>query len=135
MSIQTSTVPSAWKLAKITPVFKADDHESTENYRPISILPVLSQILEKAIYSQFYSFLEENKLLRDCQFGFRKKQSIKLATTLRCDQIRNHVDKGRMVGCVYLDLSKAFDTISHSSESLNQKIGTGVDKLEHPLYN
>ena len=90
---------------------------------------------EKAVYSQFYSFLEENKLLRDFQFGFRKKRSKKLATTLRCDQIRNHMDKGRMVGCVYLDLSKAFDTISHSSESLNQKIGTGADKLEHPLYN
>ena len=73
-----------------------------------------SKILEKAVYSQF---LEENKLLRDWKndyYGSGKKRSTKLATTLFCDQIRNRVDNGKMVGSVYWDLSKAFGTVSHS---------------------
>ena len=76
-----------------------------------------SKILEKAVYNQFYSFLEENKLLRDWKndyYGSGKKRSTKLATTLFCDQIRNHVDNGKMVGSVYWDLSTAFGTISLS---------------------
>lgn len=114
LSIQTQTVPTAWKSAKVSPIFKSGDAELVENYRPISVLPVLSKILEKAVHHQFYSFLENNKLLSDCQFGFRKQRSTKLASILFCDTVRKEMDNGNLTGCVYLDLSKAFDTIGHN---------------------
>ena len=114
LSIKTSTVPSIWKIAKITPVFKSGDSSQPENYRPISVLPVLSKILEKAVHSNLISFLEDENLLNDCQYGFRSKRSTKLASTLFCDEIRREIDAGKMVGAVYIDLSKAFDTIGHA---------------------
>ena len=114
LSVKTSTVPSLWKSAKICPIFKSGKSELVENYRPISVLPVLSKILEKTVHQQLYSFLETNSLLNDCQFGYRKRRSTKLATALFCDKIRREIENGLLVGCVYLDLSKAFDTIGHS---------------------
>ena len=113
-SLDTSTVPNEWKIAKICPIFKAGNKELVENYRPISVLPVLSKLLEKAVHKQMYEYLESNNLLSDCQYGFRKNRSTKLATTLFCDTIRRNVDNGLMVGGLFLDLSKAFDTIGHS---------------------
>ena len=113
LSIKNSTVPNLWKLAKITPIFKSGNKEQPSNYRPISVLPVLSKILEKAVHHQFLAFLENNKLLNESQFGYRKNRSTKLAAALFCDNIRRDINIGKMVGAVYLDLSKAFDTIGH----------------------
>ena len=82
LSLQTSTVPAAWKQAKIVPIFKSGDQKQAENYRPISVLPILSKLLEKAVHSQLLTYLEENKLLNDSQYGYRAKRSTQLATTL-----------------------------------------------------
>ena len=103
LSIKTNVGPVPWKSAKVTPVFKSGSPDNVDNFRPISVLPILSKILEKAVHSQFYNFLEENKL-DDCQFGFRRKRSTKLAVTLFCDRIRKKMDEGNLVGCIYLDL-------------------------------
>lgn len=113
LSITTSTVPNLWKKAKITPIFKSGNAELPQNYRPISILPVLSKILEKSVHHQFLTYLENNNLLTESQFGFRKNRSTKMAATLLCDNIRKELNNGKMVGAVFLDLSKAFDTIGH----------------------
>ena len=74
---------------------------------------MLSKLLEKAVHWQHRNFLEEENLLSDRQFGFRAGRSTNLAATLFVDDIRNDVDKGSIVGAVFIDLSKAFDTISH----------------------
>jgi hypothetical protein len=74
-SLQTSIFPSIWKKAKVTPLFKKGDKQDPSNYRPISILPSLSKILEKAVHTQFYSYLTENNLISPKQFGFRLKSS------------------------------------------------------------
>ena len=113
MSLETSTFPSIWKSAKITPIYKSGNLDHVENYRPISVLPILSKILEKVVHQQLYDFLETNKLLYNCQFGFRKKRSTKLAATLFCDTIRKGIDSGLLVGSLFIDLSKAFDSIGH----------------------
>ena len=113
LSITTSTVPSLWKKAKVIPVFKTGNADLPQNYRPISILPVLSKILEKSVHHQFMTYLENNRLLTEFQFGFRKNRSTKMAATLLCDNIRKEMNNGKMVGAVFLDLSKAFDTIGH----------------------
>ena len=114
LSLMTSMVPTIWKTAKVKPVFKSGNVDLDENYRPISILPILSKLLERTVHDQLYSFMESNRLLSDCQFGFRKRRSTKLAATLLCDSVRRGFEDGLLVGCLFLDLSKAFDTMGHS---------------------
>ena len=93
---------------------KSGSQSSLDNYRPISILPVISKIAEKLVYQQLIQYLESNKLLSKSQFGFRQNRSTEMATTIFTDDIRQYVDKGNLVGAVFIDLRKAFDTISHS---------------------
>ena len=116
LSVESGTVPNVWKAAKVTPIFMSGNHEPPENYRLIFVLPVLLKILlvEKAVHRQFIDFFESNNLSSESQFGFRKRRSTKLAATLLCDDIRSEMNKGNFVGVVYLDLSKAFDTIGHA---------------------
>ena len=114
LSIKTSVVPSTWKIPEILPIFKSGASSLPENYRQISILPVLSKILEKAVHKELMNYLGTNKLLNDSQYGFRRKRSTKMASTLFCDNIRHEKGKGNLVGAVYINLSKAFDTIGHA---------------------
>ena len=114
LSLVTNIFPADWKNAKIIPVYKSGTHSNLDNYRPISILPVLSKIIEKIVHRQLMSFLDKNSLLSEFQFGFRRGLSTELATTLLLDDIRREVDSGKLVGAVFIDLSKAFDTISHA---------------------
>ena len=115
MSMQTGLVPSDWKIAKVIPVFKSGNKSELDNYRPISVLPILSKLLEKFVHKQLIDHLEKNCMLFNFQFGFRSKRSTELAVTLLTDYIRNEADKGSLTGAVFIDLSKAFDTVSHSS--------------------
>ena len=115
LSLSTGVVPDEWKVARITPIHKSGTRSKADNYRPISILPAISKVLEKAVQTQLMDYLEVNKLLSDTQFGYRRKRSTELATTLFTDRIRAGVDKGCLTGAVFIDLSKAFDTIGHSS--------------------
>ena len=73
LSIKSKTIPSVWKIAKIIPTHKKGSLDDPKNYRPISILPVLSKILERAIHEQLSSFLEEHNLLTEYQFGLTQK--------------------------------------------------------------
>lgn len=130
LSIISGKVPSLWKEAKIVPIHKGGD-KKPENYRPISILPIFSKILERAVKNQLSDFLEKNKLLTNSQFGYRQERSTKLASTFVFDDIRKHIDNGQMVGAVYIDLTKAFDTVGHGI-LLNklQEYGVGGRELE-----
>ena len=113
LSLKSGVFPTVWKRAKINPVYKSGDTGKPENYRPISVFPIFSKILEKAAHGQLSSFLEDNKLLTDFQFGYRQNRSTKLASTLLFDDICNCIDQGKFVGAVYIDLTKAFDTVGH----------------------
>ena len=115
LSLQTGTFPTDWKQTKILPIHKSGSLSSFENFRPISILPVLSKTIEKAVHRQVIALLEDKKLISQPQFGFRTKLSTELAATLLFDNIRQHVDEGNLVGATFIDLSKAFNTISHSN--------------------
>ena len=84
------------------------------NVSTISVLPVLSKVIERVVHQQLYDYLEKNKLLSRRQFGFRKGTSTQHAVTLCSDAIRKNMDKGLMTGAVLIDLSKAFDTLDHA---------------------
>ena len=114
LSLQTETVPNEWKIAKVVAVHKGGSKEDKNNFRPISVLPVISKILERAVHHQLVQYLEENNILSKNKFGYRKKRSTELATLLLIDEMSKEIDKGKMVGAVSIDLSKAFDTLSHS---------------------
>ena len=84
-----------------------------DNYRPISILPPISKIIERSAHIQLGSFLEVNRLLSQSQFGFRLKRSTSTALIDFTDQVLENMDKGCVTGTVFLDLRKAFDTVDH----------------------
>ena len=129
MSIETGLVPSDWKIAKVIPVFKSGNKSDLDNYRPISVLPILSKLLEKFVHKQLIDLLEKNCMLFNFQFGFRPKRSTELAVTLLTDHIRKEADKGSLTGAIFVDLSKALDTVSHSS-LLNKLPSFGIHGTE-----
>ena len=114
-SLLSSTFPSAWKSGKVVPLYKSGDRCNPSNYRPVTVLPTVSKILEKAVHTQVYRYLLQNKILSPRQFGFRPKLSTEVALTDFTDFILGNMDKGCVTGAVFLDLSKAFDTIDHDS--------------------
>lgn len=125
-SITTGLYPNEWKLARVTPVFKKGIKSDVNNYRPISILPIVSKVFEKIIHDQFYNYLNENKLLTNCQSGFRSLHSTLTALLEATNNWSVNIDKGLLNGVIFIDLRKAFDTIDH--EILIRKLRSyGVD--------
>src|SRR6218665_220383 len=112
-SFLTGIVPVAMKVASITPLFKAGCPKDVSNYRPISKLPCFSKILERAMHNRLADFLEQNNVLYNKQFGFRKNHSTTFAIVEVVDKISEAMDRRQMTVGVFLDLSKAFDTIRH----------------------
>ena len=109
----TGIFPDCLKLAKVKPIFKKDDKNSFTNYRPISLLPSISKIFEKVIYDQLYAYFQNNNLFSPNQYGFRSNHSTELTCLEIVDRIIQHLDDKKTPINIYLDLSKAFDTINH----------------------
>ncbi|XP_065639571.1 uncharacterized protein LOC136072316 [Hydra vulgaris] len=112
-SIKTGTVPDKLKVAKIIPIFKTGETFQINNYRPISILPIFSKILERIIYNRLYEYLIQNKLLDKKQFGFQSQHSTEHAVLDIVNSISDSFNKKQFVLGTFIDLSKAFDTINH----------------------
>lgn len=112
-SFEEGCFPATWKSAKVTALFKGGDQSSKDNYRPISILPTISKIIEKAAHTQLYGYLEGNNLLTNAQYGFRHKLSTASALINFTDTLLDKMDKGQTTGVVFLDMKKAFDTVNH----------------------
>ena len=106
--------PDKLKIAKVVPIFKSGDCALTNNYRPISLLPVISKVIEKIIYTQLSLYFESNKLFSDSQYGFRPNRSTEQATLELTDRIISAMDNNDVPIGIFLDLSKAFDTIDHA---------------------
>ena len=104
--------PEKLKLAKVIPVFKSGD-QLFSNYRPISLLSSISKIFEYVIQEQLVDYLLVNNLLCNEQFGFRSGYSTELAALHLVDNMINEIDNGKTPINIYIDLSKAFDTLNH----------------------
>ena len=112
-SLETSQFPDSWKNARITPIFKDGDKAEKSNYRPISVLPLISRLFEKLVFNQLHQYLVRNNLIHPGQSGFLKLHSTLTCLIKNTDDWYSGLDTGQMVGTVFIDLKKAFDTVQH----------------------
>lgn len=111
-SLDSGTFPNALKKSIISPIHKGGDENNVSNYRPISLLPTLSKILEKLVNKRFRQYLETKSLLSKNQFGFRAEMSTEHAVHTLAQQVIQQLDGNQKSVGVFLDLAKAFDTVS-----------------------
>ena len=112
-SIQSGSFPSTWKRALVKPLHKGGSREELSNYRPMSLLPVASKILESVVKDQVYSHVNNLDLLYRWQSGFRPGHSTTTTLLHVTNEWFRALDNGLFVGVVFLDISKAFDTVNH----------------------
>lgn len=122
LSIIHGIVAIELRIARVVPIFKSGDKALFSNYRPISVLPCFSKILERIIYNRVINYLNDFNVLCDNQYGFRKNLSPSLALIDLCNRISSAFDRREHAIGVLLDLSIAFDTVNHVNL---------FDQLEH----
>ena len=114
LSLVTAEVPVVWKTAVISHIFKHGSKDTIAKYRPISLLPLLSKILEKAVCYQVMKYLEKNSLINKNVSGYQKLHSTTTALSKITDDILRNMERGLVTSLILTDLSKAFDTVDHN---------------------
>ena len=112
-SIMTGIYPDSLKVAKVVPIFKKEDKLQLKNYRPISVLPVISKIFENVMLTQLVEYFTTNNLLSSQQYGFRSNRSTDLAALELMDRNIKNMNDNLWPVNIYLDFSKAFDSLNH----------------------
>jgi len=112
-SLMYGIVPHIWKSAIIMPLSKVRQPSAVQHYRPISILPFLSKVLERIVSDQVLEFLEDNELQDPCQFAYRRNSSTQTCIIKMLDDIRQASDDRRVTISIFFDFSKAFDRVNY----------------------
>ena len=133
LSLTQGIFPDEMKLAKVLPLFKSGDRSSINNYRPISLLPCFSKIIEKCMAVRLMEFINKHNILYKYQFGFRQKHSTNMALNLLVDKITSSLDQREVFVGVSLDFRKAFDTIDFTI-LLNKLFKYGVRGNTHKWF-
>ena len=113
MSLQLKQVPSNWKYANVTPIFKKGDKSDPVNYRPISLTSQICKVFESIIRDNIVNHLNKHTLLLQSQHGFTKGKSCLTNLLLFLEDITKAIDEGKPLDVIYLDFSKAFDKVPH----------------------
>jgi len=113
-SWRTGELPKDWRKASVTPVFKKGKKEDPGNYRPVSLTSTLGKVMEQLILEVINKQVEEKKVVRSSQHGFTKGKLFLTSLIAFSNGMTGWIDEGRAVDVVYLDFSKAFDTVSHN---------------------
>ncbi|KAL5252090.1 hypothetical protein ACHWQZ_G015036 [Mnemiopsis leidyi] len=113
LSLKYGVMPNSCKVAIVTPIHKSGEVDVPDNYRPISILPVLSKTIEHFVNSQLTQYLDDRGLISKCQYGFRKDHSTTYLMLDLFDRIYTSKSKNNHPGIIFLDIKKAFDTVNH----------------------
>ena len=130
LSLNQGKFPYKWKHAKIFPLFKIGDFNSMTTYRPISILPVVSKVMERIVHKQLYDYLVNNNVLSEAQFGFRPCHSTASALGALTESWLRSIDEGLIIGALFIDLRRAFDTVDSSILLIKlQKLGMSNNAL------
>ena len=133
LSISLNKFPSAFKLAKGNSIFKKGRKTNVSNYWPISLLPILSKVIEKVVHKQTTKFLNDNNLFCKYQSAFRNNHSIDLFLSFLKNKILKGFDNGVHTGMILIDLQKDFDTINHKI-LLDKLFPVGFSKNTISLY-
>ena len=113
LSIKKCEVPRTWKMARVTPLHIGGTMHDRNNYRPISVLPLFSKIMERLIHDRLYGYLDRCQMLSSSQSGFRKAHSTSTCLYDFLNEVYCNIDEGRLIGVAFLNLKKAFDTVDH----------------------
>jgi hypothetical protein len=113
LSISSGIVPDLMKIARVIPLFKSGDYRYFQNYRPVSVLPIFSKLLEKVVFKRITNYIDKSSILSDNQYRFRKKLSTYLAIMRLYDGLTSAIDRREFTVGIFRDLSKAFDTVNH----------------------
>ena len=111
--LSTGIFPDRLKYAVVKPIFKNGDKSDVSNYRPISLLPAFSKVLERVLCVRMYQHLANNSILVDEQFGFRPKSSTMAAAFNLINEVLDALNSKKIVGSIFCDLRKAFDSVDH----------------------
>lgn len=114
LMFKNGVFPYELKRGKVIPVFKKGDKSLLNNYRPICILPFLGKVVEKLIETRLTKYLSKFNIISSSQFGFRHGYSTEMALIHLTDQIKKLIDEGCLVASIFIDLTKAFDSINHN---------------------
>ena len=112
-SFKHGNFPRSWKLAVVSPILKDGNHEEPNNNRPISLLPILLKVCERVALNQIMPYLVSNERLSTRQSGNKKLHSTETSLIRTTDTLLSAIDEKKVTAVVLLDMSKAFDTISH----------------------
>ena len=114
LSLKFGVFPSALKISKICPIFKSGSEIEVGNYRPIALISTFSKIIEKTVLGRLNSFLDKNNIIVQSQYGFKAKSSTDLAILDLTQHVAYQIESKLLTLGVFVDLSKAFDSIDHN---------------------